>query len=183
MGLCLALPGAASASPAAAAPGARLPADTAEIAHGIAPKNPSVFRLDQPALRDALSGAPGVVSIPAPSGKLERFEVSESPVLEPKIAAEHPAISTYAGRGIDDPTASIRLSLTPLGFSASVLSESGAWYVDPLEDAPGLYASYMRGDLPDGCAAAASPRTAPSWAFRLASARRSADPRPVAAPP
>ena len=83
------------------------------------------------------------MSIPGPNG-LERFEVSESPILEPKIAAEHPAIATYAGRGVDDETASIRLSLTPLGFHASVLSDRGAWYVDPLEGAPGLYASYAR---------------------------------------
>ena len=150
LAIALAGPGAAHANAATGGPWQAAESSQAEIAPGIAPENPSVFRLDQPTLRGVLSGAPAVVSIPAPNGGLERFAVSESPVLEPKIAADHPAISTYAGRGIDDETASIRLSLTPLGFHASVFSDRGAWYVDPLEDSPGLYASYARGNLPEG---------------------------------
>ena len=57
--------------------------------------------------------------------------------------SKHPEITTYAGRGIDDPTATIRADLTPLGFHASVRSKDGAWYIDPyyqLDDS--LYASY-----------------------------------------
>ncbi len=92
--------------------------------------------------------SPLIVSLPDPSGGFQRFAVTESPVMEPALAAKHPEIRTYAGRGIDDPTANIRLSTSPLGFQASVLSTKGRWYIDPyyhLDDS--LYASYYARDL------------------------------------
>ena len=52
----------------------------------------------------------------------QRFEVYEAPIMEAKLAAKHPDIKTYAGRGIDDPTATIRADTSPLGFHASVRS-------------------------------------------------------------
>jgi hypothetical protein len=92
--------------------------------------------------------SPLVISLPDPRGGYQRFAITESPVMEPKLAAQHPEIKTYAGRGIDDPTASIRISTSPLGFQAAVRSTQGSWYIDPyyhLDDS--LYASYYRRDL------------------------------------
>ena len=91
---------------------------------------------------------PLVVSLPGPDGEFQRFTAEESPLMEPGLAAKHPEIKTYAGRGIDDPAATIRFDLTPLGFHASVRSPQGAWYIDPyyhLDDS--LYASYYGRDL------------------------------------
>jgi hypothetical protein len=93
---------------------------------------------------------PLVVSLPRPDGAFERFALSDSPIMEPGLAAKHPDIHTYAGRGIDDPRAYIRLSVTPLGVHASVISTSGTYYIEPLyhlDDS--LYASYFRKDLPN----------------------------------
>ena len=117
------------------------------------------FSLDRTGLRQALSSAPLeqtraarrdplVVALPAPDGTLQRFALQESPVMEPGLAARHPEITTYAGTGLDDPTARVRADLTPLGFHASVLSPGGAWYVDPLyRGDQSVYASYYGGDL------------------------------------
>ncbi|MET0334732.1 MAG: M12 family metallo-peptidase, partial [Rhizobacter sp.] len=90
-----------------------------------------------------------VVSLPDPSGGFQRFAVVESPVMEPGLAAKHPDIKTYSGRGIDDPTANLRMDMTPLGFHASVRSGKGNWYIDPhfhLDQS--LYSSYFLRDVP-----------------------------------
>ena len=72
-----------------------------------------------------------MLSLPGPGGDTQRFRVYESSIMEAGLAAKHPEIKTYAGRGIDDPTASIVADTSPLGFHASVRSASGGWYVDP----------------------------------------------------
>ena len=119
------------------------------------------FRLDGDGLAAALDAAPGEsafrarqlgkpleVSLPAPNGGFQRFAVEESPVMELELAAKHPELKTYSGRGIDDPAATIRADMTPLGFHASIRSPNGAWYIDPyyhLDDS--LYVSYYGRDL------------------------------------
>ncbi len=80
---------------------------------------------------DAAAATPLVLALPNPCGGFERFAVADSPIMEPGLAAKHPDINTYRGRGIDDPAATIRFDLTPLGFHASVRSPYGAWYIDP----------------------------------------------------
>src|SRR3954447_17944867 len=72
-----------------------------------------------------------VLAVPAPDGSLQRFAVYESSIMEPGLAAKHPEIKTYAGQGLDDPTASIVADTTPQGFHASVRARQGAFYVDP----------------------------------------------------
>ncbi|MDT8999726.1 M12 family metallo-peptidase [Paucibacter sp. APW11] len=94
--------------------------------------------------------SPLEVSLPHPDGGFQRFALVESPVMEPELAAKHPEIKTYAGKGIDDPHASLRLDLTPLGLHASVRSPGGAWYIDPyyhLDDS--VYAVYRSRELPN----------------------------------
>src|SRR6185295_52077 len=107
---------------------------------------------------------PLVVSLPSPEGGFQRFTAQESPVMEPGLAAKHPEIKTYAGRGIDDPAATIRFDLTPLGFHASVRSPHGAWYIDPYyHREQSVYASYYGRDLardPEDAFVARNPETA-----------------------
>ena len=68
--------------------------------------------------------------------------------MEPGLAAKHPEIKTYAGRGIDDPSASLRFDISPLGFHASVRGSKGSWYIDPYyHQDQSLYASYYGRDL------------------------------------
>ena len=89
-----------------------------------------------------------IISLPHPEGGYQRFRVVDSPVMEPELAAKHPEIRTYAGRGIDDPSATLRMDISPLGLKASVRSPNGAWYVDPahhLDDS--VYTSYHARDL------------------------------------
>ncbi len=97
---------------------------------------------------DAARQSPLIVSLPHPDGGFQRFSVYESPIMEPKLAAAHPEIKTYAGRGVDDPSASLRMDVTPMGLHASVRSSAGAWYIDPYYHLDqSVYASYHTRNL------------------------------------
>ena len=143
--------------------GGSLPASRGGAPAEVQPDSYRAFTLDQAALGARLDAAPQVglrarslaadaitLTLPAPGGGFQRFEVQESPIMEPGLAARHPEIKTYAGRGVDDPTATIRADNGPLGFHASVRSPRGAWYIDPyyrLDDS--VYVSYYGRDLVD----------------------------------
>lgn len=89
-----------------------------------------------------------VISLPHPDGGYQRFALHEAPIMEPGLAAKHPGIKTYKGVGIDDPKATLRMDITPLGLHASVRSANGGWYVDPYyERDTSVYAAYERADL------------------------------------
>ncbi|MEW7851056.1 M12 family metallo-peptidase [Massilia aurea] len=100
----------------------------------------------------ARSGSPMssslTISLPHPDGGYQRFALEEAPVMELGLAAKHPDIKTYRGKGIDDPRATLRMDITSLGLHASVRSPGGGWYVDPYyRDDTSVYASYNRADL------------------------------------
>ncbi|MBD2770197.1 IPT/TIG domain-containing protein [Hymenobacter sp. BT664] len=77
--------------------------------------------------------APLVLALPLPNGTTGRFAIHEAPVMAPTLAARFPEIKTYAGVGLDDASASVRLDLTPRGFHAQVLTAEGnSFYIDPV---------------------------------------------------
>ncbi|BDT59422.1 hypothetical protein MasN3_29160 [Massilia varians] len=92
--------------------------------------------------------SPLTISLPHPDGGYQRFTLVESSIMEPGLAARHPGIKTYRGRGIDDPNATLRMDITPLGLHASVRSPNGGYYVDPYyRNDTSVYVSYSRADL------------------------------------
>lgn len=108
----------------------------------IIPAKYRVVALNQTGLRDLLARAPLegstaaqtmplAMTLPLPDGTPSRFNVVESPIMEPGLAAKYPDIKTYAGQGLDDPTATVRFDWTPLGFHAMILSAQGTIYIDP----------------------------------------------------
>lgn len=165
-GIVLALWGVASPAGAQAdVPGGvwqNLPASGAALrAAGeswIAPSAGSWHALDASALEAVLNraprefsaaarSAPVQIEIPMPDGSYARFQLEESPVMHPDLAARFPEIRTFVGQGIDDPQARGRFDWTPQGFHAQVLSEAGAVYVDPaFRNDTTTYVSYYKQD-------------------------------------
>lgn len=110
------------------------------------------LKADHDQLRQTLAAAPleltasrgSRLTLPLPDGGNGQFEVEESPVLAPALAARYPDIHTYRVRGIDDPSISGRLDMTPSGFHAMLDSPAGSIFIDP--DGSGNYRSYYKQD-------------------------------------
>jgi uncharacterized repeat protein (TIGR01451 family) len=128
---------------------------------GERPIVPTAYRavsLDWTALNSLLAEAPAdlpqaaspalILSLPLPDGGYGRFQIYQSSVMHPDLAAKFPEIQTYAGIGIDDPTAIVRLDTTPKGFHAMILSGNGRVFIDPYSNSGiDLYQSYFASDF------------------------------------
>lgn len=120
----------------------RVPVRKERLRPWVRPEHFVPYRLDAQALRRTLLKVPGppvavrkspafVIELPTPQGGFARYRITETALMHPDLARKFPEIKTYAGRGIDDPQASIRMDFTPQGFHAQVLSPRGACYIDP----------------------------------------------------
>ncbi|PKF75752.1 propanediol utilization protein, partial [Chryseobacterium sp. PMSZPI] len=75
------------------------------------------FKVDLNSLRDMLKNAPEAgqgaspitISLPTTDGKIERFSVYSSPVVE-KSMADRYQLGAYSGVGLDNPNKQIRFS-------------------------------------------------------------------------
>ena len=61
------------------------------------------------------------ITIPNSNGVLERFSVWESSNFDPELQAKYPEIRSYEGSGIDDKSAKIHFSVSPIGTQTMVL--------------------------------------------------------------
>lgn len=121
----------------------------------IVPQKFVVHRADPAALRQALAaapregkgGSPLIFSMPTPEGGLEDFKVVESPIMEPGLAEKFPELKTYTAQGVNDPTASGRLDVTPAGFHGYILSVRGTFLIDPYRKGDAShYVTYWKKD-------------------------------------
>ncbi len=118
------------------------------VAEKATPQLPEKFRLlelDVEALTTMLSALPPSFSkkdsekptmeieIPMPDGSTERFLVFSDPIMHPDLAKQYPEIQTFAGQSLSDPTATIRMDLSPHGFNAQILTDKrGSIYISPV---------------------------------------------------
>lgn len=127
----------------------------------VTPESYRALQLDVAAMGSFLSQAPlegtpaadnrAVIELPLPDGAFGRFAVVESPIMAPELAEKYPEIRTYAGFGLDDPTATIRFDLVPQGFHALILSDKGSIVIDPFQRGDVVhYQSYYRHDHESG---------------------------------
>ncbi|MBK7629749.1 MAG: hypothetical protein IPJ23_03365 [Ignavibacteriales bacterium] len=123
----------------------------------IIPQQFRSIKLDVEGMKSFLSNAPLEFTeasktkslklyLPIPDGTMQRFDIVESPIMAPGLAAKYPEIKTYMGKGIDDPYAVVRFDLTPLGFHAMILSPNGNVFIDPyaLRDTENFISYYTK---------------------------------------
>ncbi len=125
----------------------------------IIPKKYRTLGIDKSSMQEMLVKAPDetpsvkqtstvIFEMPMPDGTSASFRIYKVPVMSPELAAKFPEIKTYAGQGIDDPSATIRLDLTPLGFHAMVLSPGKQVFIDPYSSqTTDEYICYYKSDL------------------------------------
>ncbi len=118
----------------------------------IIPEIYKTFKLNKKELNKILENAPletfslqkndeVVLTLPMPDGSLSRFRVQSSSIMEAQLAAKYPEITSFIGQGIDDPTATTRFDLSPVGFRAIILTQNGTTFVEPY--AKGDSANYI----------------------------------------
>ena len=71
-------------------------------------------------------------SLPLPDGGFEKFNVIETPMMEPELALKYPSIKTYTGVSIENPSHAVKLDIGNLGFHAIIFSEEGRIFIDPV---------------------------------------------------
>jgi hypothetical protein len=115
------------------------PAQRGTMQRVIVPIAYRTVSVDMNAAKTLFSTAPNefstggtIVTLPMPDGTAERFAITQNGVMSPELAAKYPDIKTYSGQGVDNPTSTARLDLTPQGFHAVIFTtEKGSIYIDP----------------------------------------------------
>lgn len=116
-----------------------------------------LYQLNVESIKQALLNAPDrseigaqgvVVTIPSADGKLERFEMFEASNFDAELQAQYPNIRAYAGKGIDDKSAQVRLSfgvnsLQTMTFRADKSTE----FMEPYNSDATVFAVYKKSNV------------------------------------
>jgi len=118
--------------------------------------NPRLFELNIQQLLQQVAHAPKrfnntnanvQVAFPNADGQLEHFRVQESSNMAPELAARYPDIKSYVGQGVENPTATIYFSLSPLGLQTMVIkADQSAEFIEPYTTDLSSYAVYRKTD-------------------------------------
>ena len=119
------------------------------------PKKYAVLSLELDAFKQTLAGLQSrnssegkIINLPNSEGELKRFSIKETMYLAPELAAKFPMIKSYSAQGIDDPTASAKISIGADGIHAIVFSgKESTLYLDPYTKDGKEYIVYKRNDL------------------------------------
>ncbi|WP_080778598.1 reprolysin-like metallopeptidase [Chryseobacterium phocaeense] len=92
---------------------------------------------------ERFSGKKGViVSLPTAGGIIEKFQVWESSNMDPALQKKYPDIRSYVGAGVDDPSAYLRFSMSPVGFSSMITRSGSSEFIEPYTEDRTVYAVF-----------------------------------------
>lgn len=128
-----------------------------QLSRNVMPSNAQYFKLNESLLKQTLSTAPErdfrttsntIIALPTQNGKVENFRIYETATLSKGLQVKFPNIKSYVGQGIDDPSATARISVGNDGINVMVLSASHAsTYVEPTIRDSSIYLNYSRNDI------------------------------------
>jgi len=124
-----------------------------------------LYKVEIESLKEILTDAPkrfsrqdGIeIVVPNIEGALEKFMLYEYSNFTPELQLAFPNIRSYVGFGVDDPTAYLRLSLSPAGIKTMVLrADKKTEFIEPYTIERDVYAVYNshtrdKGKLPFEC--------------------------------
>ncbi len=103
--------------------------------------------LKTPSYKTSFLPSPIIITIPNSKGIFEDFSVKEASIMHPDLAAKYPEIKSYIGKGITDPTAVIRFSISPQGMHSMKLSGNTATeFIEPYSIDKQTYTIYTRSE-------------------------------------
>ena len=122
------------------------------------PNGYQLWKLDLHSLKNTLRNTPVrgefkgistvIIQLPNAEGKLERFRVLETPIMEKGLAVKYPTIKSYVGKGIDDVTAVARFSITEFGLHNMTMSAGRSTaFIDPYTENTQYYIVYNKDSL------------------------------------
>ena len=121
------------------------------------PTNYQVFSLDIEGIKTQLSKAKlntsrlvsdVILSFPNAEGNLEGYRIYEASVMESELSAKLPNIKSYIGKSIENPSSSIRFSVTLFGLHTMTFSGlNEISYIDPYTKDLKNYILYKKSDL------------------------------------
>ncbi|MCC7333089.1 MAG: proprotein convertase P-domain-containing protein [Flavobacteriales bacterium] len=129
-----------------------------EVRRASIPQKAVYYHLDLSYLKQLLSSAPDIhlstaksnliIPFPMEEGVFENFRVWESSIMHPDLAAKFPMIKTYVAQGIDDPTATMRFTVTQFGLHTQTLSGTRVpTFIDPYTTDLNYYIVYDKASL------------------------------------
>ncbi|MCF6295914.1 MAG: M12 family metallo-peptidase [Flavobacteriaceae bacterium] len=125
-----------------------------QILRNSQPTKSKFYQLDINGLKNMLQNAPKrngfnavsnvIVSFPTEKGNFESFRIKEASTMSLELQAKFPEIRSFVGKGIDNPTAIIRFSLSPeKGLSSMVLSDKKTVFIEPYTNDLSTYIVYI----------------------------------------
>lgn len=124
----------------------------------IIPAKAFTFTLEYGSLLNTLNTAPMRFSdfrqeempkiiLPMPDGTARTFSMMEASVMHPDLQKQYPRIRSYAGFDVNNPSSTIRLSVSHKGLAAMVLDTDRSTFIDSYEN--GSVSGYISYDKTD----------------------------------
>ncbi|WP_426431943.1 reprolysin-like metallopeptidase [Winogradskyella sp. HB-48] len=121
------------------------------------PKHSTLININLEELRQMLANVPQrqfstkdqgiILQFPNHEGKSESYLVQEASVMEYELQLQFPEIRSFVGKGIDNPAAIMRFSISPQkGFSGMVLSDGKTVFIEPYTEDLKTYIAFINSD-------------------------------------